>query len=66
MKQIVLCDAGNYERVSKLCKKFNLGVNINISTPENNSKEINEITKCYKGVEILFCLTVMIQEVIHL
>ena len=56
MKQIVLCDAGDYERVSKLCKKYNLGVNIDISTPENNSqnnsKEINEIAECYKGVEI--------------
>jgi hypothetical protein len=52
MKQIILCDAGDYERVSKLCKKYNLGVNIDISTPENNSKEINEIAKCYKGVEI--------------
>ena len=56
MKKIILCDTGNFKKVSELCKKYNLGVNININTPECylkfNPNEINEIIEGYKNVTI--------------
>ena len=56
MKRIVLCDAGDYKKVTELCIKYSLGVNIDVSTPEYylmyNPNEINEIIEGYRNVEI--------------
>jgi sugar phosphate isomerase/epimerase len=56
MKRILLCDAGDYKKVSQLCEKHKLGVNIDIDIPEHylqdNPNEINDIMEGYKNVEI--------------
>ena len=57
MKRILLCDSGEYEKVSELCVKYNLGVNVDVSTPEYyleyKPNKLNEKIEGYGNVEIL-------------
>ena len=56
MKQIVLCDGGDTFETSKICKKYNLGVNIdNFYKPDyllNNPNTIKEHLEMYKNIDI--------------
>jgi sugar phosphate isomerase/epimerase len=56
MKQIILCDDGNIVEVSKLCRKYHIGVNIDrFYKPdylENSPNAINEHLECYKNIDI--------------
>jgi len=56
MKQIVLCDEGDTFGISKICKKYNLGVNIdNFYKPDyllNNPNAIKEHLEVYKNIDI--------------
>ncbi|ADL50822.1 sugar phosphate isomerase/epimerase family protein [Clostridium cellulovorans] len=56
MKEIVLCDDGEYLRVAKLCEKFNVNVNIDaFNDPEffnNNPNEIEKQLKIYKNTKV--------------
>lgn len=56
MKEIVLCDNGEYLRVANLCERFNVNVNIDaFNDPEYFNNYPNEIEKQlerYKNIEV--------------
>lgn len=56
MKEIVLCDDGEYSRVADLCEKFNVNVDIDsFNDPEffyNYPNEIEKQLKSYKNIKV--------------
>ena len=56
MKQVIFCDNGKTQEISKLCKKYNLGVNVDsFYRPdylENNQNSINKHLEVYNDIEI--------------
>jgi len=56
MKRIILCDSSEYKKIPQLCIKYNLGVNIDILTPEYylqyDHKELDKKIEGYGNAEI--------------
>lgn len=58
MKDIILCDRGNYKEIALICKQYNLSVSVDTFSETDifdvYSKEVNRTLKNYSDVNIVY------------